>query len=109
MEFEYIMDYIIQFLPIVLAIFGEILVVVSSIAKITSHLNKANKTIESAQEEVNKLQENAEYRKLKNQMQVVLEDNATLKKQIAVLMEKLTTVRVVSVKECKDERHHKKV
>ena len=86
MEFKVIMDYIILYLPAVLAVLSEIAVVATVINKVRGYF-------ESTKEAVDTLKESAEYTALKNQMQVVLDENIKLKKQINVLMETITRVK----------------
>lgn len=86
MEFQVIMDYIVLYLPAILAVLSEIAVVATVINKVRGYF-------ESTQEAVDSLKESTEYTALKNQMQVVLNENAKLKKQMDVLMETITRVK----------------
>ena len=86
MEFQNIMDYIILYLPVILAVLSEITVVATVISKVRGYF-------ESTKEAVDTLKESTEYTALKNQMQVVLDENAKLKKQMEVLMETITRVK----------------
>ena len=87
MEFQDIMDYIILYLPVILAVLSEITVVATVISKVRGYF-------ESTKQAVDTLKESTEYTALKNQMQVVLDENTKLKKQMNVLMETITRVKV---------------
>lgn len=84
---ESVLQYITLYAPVVIAILGEIGVVAAMIAKITSYFKKANAAVDE-------LKQSTEYKALKNQMSVVIDENIELKKQLNIVMEKLTHVRV---------------
>lgn len=84
---EVIMDYIIQYLPIIIAIISEIGVVAAVISKVANYFKQTKEAVDT-------LKESTEYTALKNQMRTVLEENAKLKKQMNVLMEKITHIKV---------------
>lgn len=87
MEFAVIMEYIAQYLPVILAVISEIAVVATVISKVTTYFKQTKEAVDT-------LKESTEYTALKNQMQVVLDENAKLKKQMNVLMETVTRVKV---------------
>lgn len=84
---EAILDYITLYAPVIIAVLSEIGVVAAMIAKVTSYFKKANAA-------VNELKESSEYKELKNQMKVVLEENYRLKTKIDTLIETMTHVKV---------------
>ena len=87
MEFVIIMDYIVQYLPVILAVISEIAVVATVISKVTAYFKQTKEAVDT-------LKESTEYTALKNQMQIVLDENAKLKRQMNVLMETVTRVKV---------------
>ena len=84
---ESVLQYISLYSPIIIAIISEIGVVASMIAKITSYFKKANAAVDE-------LKQSSEYKDLKNQMKVVLEENYELKIKLNVVLEKITHVKV---------------
>ena len=84
---ESLLQYITLYSPAVIAVLSEVGVVAALIAKITSYFKKAEMSI-------NNLKESPEYKELKLQMISVLKENNELKKDIKILMEKLTHVKV---------------
>lgn len=84
---ESVLQYISLYSPIIIAVLSEIGVVAALIAKVTSYFKKANEAVAT-------LKESAEYKDLKNQMQVILEENYELKKKLNVVLEKITHVKV---------------
>ena len=84
---ETVLEYITIYAPVVVAVLSEIGVVAALIAKITSYFKKASAAVDE-------LKQSAEYKALKNQMSIVIEENIELKKQLNIVMEKLTHVKV---------------
>lgn len=82
-----IMEYIALYAPVVVALISEVAVVASLIKKVTSYFKNAEATVKE-------LKESAEYKDLKNQMQIILEENYELKKKLNVVLEKITHVKV---------------
>ena len=66
------LDYIISLLPIILSVVSELGIVIGIIIKLSACFKDANKVI-------SELKESPEYTALKNQMEVVLIENAKLK------------------------------
>ena len=84
---EVILEYITQYLPIIIAIVSEIGIVAAVINKVSNYFKQTKEAVDT-------LKESTEYTALKNQMKIVLDENAKLKKQMNILMEKITHVKV---------------
>ena len=84
---ETVLEYITIYAPVVVAVLSEIGVVAALIAKITSYFKKASAAVDE-------LKQSEEYKALKNQMKIVIDENIELKKNLNAVMEKLTHVKV---------------
>lgn len=84
---EIILDYIVQYAPVILAILSEVGVVIAVLNKVKSYFTKAEANVKE-------LKESNEYKELKAQLSVVIEENYELKKKLNTVMEKLTHVKV---------------
>ena len=84
---EIFLDYLIQYGPVVLAVITEIGVVASLIAKVKSFFTTTEKTVAE-------LKESSEYKELKNNMIILMNDNRRLKQQLSLVLEQLTRVKV---------------
>lgn len=84
---ESVLQYIILYAPVIIAVLGEIGVVATMLTKITLYFKRANAAVDE-------LKQSTEYKSLKNQMKVVIDENIELKKQLNIVMEKLTHVKV---------------
>lgn len=84
---EAILDYITLYAPVIIAVISEIGVVAALIAKVTSYFKKADAAVKE-------LKESAEYKQLRTQMQLVIEENYELKKKLDIVLEKITHVKV---------------
>ena len=84
---EAVLEYITIYAPVLVAVVSEIGVVATMITKTTSYFKKASAAVDE-------LKESTEYKELKNQMKIVIDENIELKKKLNVVMEKLTHVKV---------------
>ena len=84
---ESVLEYITIYAPVIMAVLSEVGVVCALIAKITSYFKKAEGAVKE-------LKESSEYKELKEQMKVVLQENYELKKQLDLVLEKMTHVKV---------------
>lgn len=84
---ESVLEYITLYAPVVLAIFSEVGVVAAMIKKTSSYFKKAETAVEE-------LKQSSEYKELKDQMKIVLEENFELKQKLDIVLEKLTHVKV---------------
>lgn len=82
-----ILDYIISLLPVILSIITEVGIVVGIITKVSAYFKDTDKII-------SELKESPEYTALKNQMEVVLIENAKLKEQMVALLEAVNKIKV---------------
>ena len=81
------LDYIISLLPIILSVVSELGIVIGIIIKVSAYFKDTDKII-------SELKESPEYTALKNQMEVVLIENAKLKEQMTLLLEAVNKVKV---------------
>ena len=82
-----ILDYIISLLPIILSIVTELGMVIGIVIKVSAYFKNTDKII-------SELKESPEYTALKNQMEVVLIENAKLKEQMTLLLEAVNKIKV---------------
>ena len=81
------LDYIISLLPIILSIVTELGMVIGIVIKVSAYFKDTDKII-------SELKESPEYTALKNQMEVVLIENAKLKEQMTLLLEAVNKIKV---------------
>lgn len=81
------LDYIISLLPIILSVVSELGIVIGIIIKVSAYFKDTDKII-------SELKESPEYTALKNQMEVVLIENAKLKEQMTLLLEAVNKIKV---------------
>lgn len=81
------LDYIISLLPIILSVVSELGIVIGIVIKVSVYFKDTNKAI-------SELKESPEYTALKNQMEVVLIENAKLKEQMTLLLEAVNKIKV---------------
>ena len=81
------LDYIISLLPIILSVVSELGIVIGIVIKVSAYFKDTNKII-------SELKESPEYTALKNQMEVVLIENAKLKEQMILLLEAFNKFKV---------------
>ena len=81
------LDYIISLLPIILSIVTELGMVIWIVIKVSAYFKDTDKII-------SELKESPEYTALKNQMEVVLIENAKLKEQMTLLLEAVNKIKV---------------
>ena len=81
------LDYIISLLPIILSVVSELGIVIGIVIKVSAYFKDTNKII-------SELKESPEYTALKNQMEVVLIENAKLKEQMTLLLEAVNKIKV---------------
>lgn len=81
------LDYIISLLPIILSVVSELGIVIGIVIKVSAYFKDTNKVI-------SELKESPEYTALKNQMEVVLIENAKLKEQMTLLLEAVNKIKV---------------
>lgn len=81
------LDYIISLLPIILSVVSELGIVIGIVIKVSAYFKDTDKVI-------SELKESPEYTALKNQMEVVLIENAKLKEQMTLLLEAVNKIKV---------------
>ena len=81
------LDYIISLLPIILSVVSELGIVIGIVIKVSAYFKDTDKII-------SELKESPEYTALKNQMEVVLIENAKLKEQMTLLLEAVNKIKV---------------
>ena len=81
------LDYIISLLPIILSVVSELGIVIGIVIKVSTYFKDTDKII-------SELKESPEYTALKNQMEVVLIENAKLKEQMTLLLEAVNKIKV---------------
>ena len=81
------LDYIINLLPIILSVVTELGIVIGIVIKVSAYFKDTDKVI-------SELKESPEYTALKNQMEVVLIENAKLKEQMTLLLEAVNKIKV---------------
>ena len=81
------LDYIISLLPIILSVVSELGIVIGIVIKVSTYFKDTSKAI-------SELKESPEYTALKNQMEVVLIENAKLKEQMTLLLEAVNKIKV---------------
>lgn len=79
---DIIVEYLIVYIPVILAILSEVIIAAKIISKITAFFKSTNKAVAD-------LKESPEYKELKDQMKVVLKENAELKEMLRVVLLKL--------------------
>ena len=84
---EILLDYIIQYAPVILALLSEVSVVVAVLKKIKAYFTEAEANVKE-------LKESAEYKDLKLQMREILNENSELKKNLNAVMVKLSHMKV---------------
>lgn len=92
LELNNIITIIISYLPVIVAVMGEVLAFVATIKKynsITANFSKIR----------DEIKDKTEMNELKEQIVNVLHENAELKKQLAELIQKIDKVKTVSTKE----------
>ena len=82
-----ILDYINSLLPIILSVVTELGIVIGIVIKVSDYFKDTDKVI-------SELKESPEYTALKNQMEVVLIENAKLKEQMTLLLEAVNKIKV---------------
>lgn len=84
---EILLDYIIQYAPVILALLSEVGVVVAVLKKVKAYFIEAEANVKE-------LKESAEYKDLKLQMREILNENSELKKNLNAVMAKLSHMKV---------------
>lgn len=92
LELNNIITIIISYLPVIVAVMGEVLAFIATMKK----YNSITASFSKIRDEI---KDKTEMNELKEQIVNVLHENAELKKQLAELIQKIDKVKTVSTKE----------